>query len=85
VGSDKSADFYDIVRERLIAEGFDHYEVSNFAKLGHSSKHNLAYWQGRDYVGVGPGAHGRLTVDGVRYATVAEMRPQDYQDKVAVN
>jgi len=82
--SDKSADFYDLVRERLITEGFDHYEVSNFARPGHRSQHNLAYWQGHDYVGVGPGAHGRLTVDETRYATIAEMRPQDYQDKVQV-
>jgi len=82
--SDKSADFYDLVRERLITEGFDHYEVSNFARPGHRSQHNLAYWQGYDYVGVGPGAHGRLTVDETRYATIAEMRPQDYQDKVQV-
>ena len=83
VDSDKSADFYDLVRERLMTEGFDHYEVSNFARAGHRSQHNLAYWQGRDYVGVGPGAHGRLTVGGTRYATEAEMRPQDYQSKVA--
>lgn len=83
VDSDRSADFYDLVKDRLIAEGFEHYEVSNFAKPDHRSKHNLAYWQGCDYVGVGPGAHGRLTVDGKRYATIAEMRPQDYQDKVA--
>ena len=83
VDSDKSADFYDLVRERLITDGFHHYEVSNFAKPNHRSQHNLAYWQGRDYVGVGPGAHGRLTLEGTRYATVAEIRPQDYQDKVA--
>ena len=82
VDSDKSADFYDLVRERLMAEGFEHYEVSNFAKPSHHSQHNLAYWQGRDYVGVGPGAHGRMTVEGTRYATIAEMRPKDYQDKV---
>ena len=82
VDSDKSADFYDLVRERLISEGFEHYEVSNFAKPGHRSQHNLAYWQGRDYVGVGPGAHGRLTVEGTRYAIIAEMRPQDYEDNV---
>jgi len=85
VDSDKSADFYELVRERLIAEGFEHYEVSNFAKPGHRSQHNLAYWRGQDYVGVGPGAHGRLTVDGTRYATIAEMRPQDYQDSVATS
>ena len=82
VDADRSADFYELVRERLISEGFEHYEVSNFAKPGHRSQHNLAYWQGRDYVGVGPGAHGRLTVEGPRYATIAEMRPQDYEDNV---
>jgi len=85
VDGDRSADFYDLVRGRLMAEGFDHYEVSNFAKTDHRSRHNLAYWQGRDYVGVGPGAHGRLTVDGRRYATVAEMRPKDYQERVAAS
>lgn len=83
VDSDKSADFYDLVRERLMSDGFDHYEVSNFAKPNYRSQHNLAYWRGQDYVGVGPGAHGRLTVEGTRYATVAEMRSLDYQDKVA--
>ena len=82
VDSDKSADFYDLVRERLTTAGFEHYEVSNFAKPNHRSQHNFAYWKGRDYVGVGPGAHGRMTVEGTRYATVAAMRPKDYQDKV---
>jgi len=82
VDSDKSADFYDLVRERLTSEGLDHYEVSNFAKPGHRSQHNLAYWQGRDYVGVGPGAHGRLTLDDTRFATVAAMRPNHYQEQV---
>ncbi len=83
VDGDRSADFYDLVRGRLTSQGFDHYEVSNFAKPGHRSRHNLAYWQGRDYVGVGPGAHGRLTVDGTRYATIAAMRPADYRKRVA--
>ncbi len=83
VDGDRSADFYDLVRGRLTSAGFDHYEVSNFAKPGHRSRHNLAYWQGRDYVGVGPGAHGRLSVDGARYATIAAMRPADYQNRVA--
>jgi oxygen-independent coproporphyrinogen-3 oxidase len=83
VDEDKSADFYEFVRERLTTDGYDHYEVSNFAKPGYRSQHNLAYWRGQDYIGVGPGAHGRLTVEGTRYATVAEMRPQTYQDKVA--
>ena len=58
------------------------YEVSNFAKPNHRSIHNLSYWQGHDYVGVGPGAHGRLTIDGTRFATVSAMRPSDYQTSV---
>jgi len=80
VGSDQSADFYDLIRARLISDGFGHYEVSNFAKWGHRSRHNLTYWTGGDYIGVGPGAHGRLTVDGKRYATIASMRPDIYKE-----
>jgi len=79
VGEDDSAAFYDIARQAFTAAGYEHYEVSNFAKPEHRSRHNLAYWQGWDYVGVGPGAHGRLTVAGERYATAAKDRPQDYK------
>jgi len=82
VDDDKSAEFYDLVRDRLRAAGFVHYEVSNFARPAQSSQHNLAYWQSRDYVGVGPGAHGRMTVEGVRYATISGLRPDDYQRKI---
>ena len=82
VGEDDSAAFYDMAREAFTAAGYDHYEVSNFAKPGYRSHHNLAYWKGRDYVGVGPGAHGRLTVGGQRYATAAKDRPQDYKNCV---
>jgi len=78
VNSELSADFYDVVRETLTDAKFDHYEVSNFAKPGHRSRHNLAYWRGLDYVGVGPGAHGRVTIDSVKHATVAQMRPGAY-------
>ena len=78
VDNDQSADFYDLVRTQLSGAGFEHYEISNFAKLGQRSQHNLAYWRGLDYVGAGPGAHGRLTVDGQRFATIAALRPDDY-------
>ena len=47
------------------------------------SRHNLVYWRGEDYVGVGPGAHGRLTVKGERHATLAASRPGDYSSRVA--
>jgi len=82
VSADVSADFYDAVRERFSAAGFEHYEVSNFAKAGHRSQHNLAYWQGLDYVGIGPGAHGRLTQDGTRQATIAQLTPKAYVQSV---
>lgn len=81
VGSEDSAGFYDLIHARLTGEGFEHYEVSNFAKAGHRSRHNLTYWEGGDYMGVGPGAHGRLTQGGKRYATIASMRPEDYKKK----
>ena len=84
VDADISADFYEAVRARLLGAGFAHYEISNFAKAGHRSKHNLAYWQGHDYIGVGPGAHGRITRDNIRHASVAEMRPKDYIARVAM-
>jgi len=82
VGEGDSAMFYDMARSAFMAAGYRHYEVSNFAKPGHRSRHNLAYWQGRDYVGVGPGAHGRLTVDGQRYGTTAKNRPEYYKSCV---
>lgn len=53
---------YRLTEEILAARGMLAYEVSNYAKRGQESRHNLAYWQGTDYIGIGPGAHGRLTI-----------------------
>jgi len=64
--------------------GYEHYEVSNYAKLNKRSQHNMAYWRGYDYVGVGPGAHGRFTQSARRVATVAVLRPGDYTEQVQV-
>ncbi len=81
---DHAADLYDTTQTVLEAEGFEAYEVSNHARgPAARSRHNLVYWQGQDYVGVGPGAHGRLTLNGVRTATVAADRPGDYINQVA--
>lgn len=76
---DLSAVFYEATADVLGAAGFDAYEVSNWARdpTGRS-RHNLGYWRGVDYLGVGPGAHGRLTVDGVRRATAGRRRVPDY-------
>lgn len=81
----RAAELYEITQDVLGQEGFDAYEVSNHARGSAArSQHNLAYWRGEDYVGAGPGAHGRLTLDGRRLATETAARPQDYIDQVAV-
>ena len=73
------AELFETTQAVLEAEGFDAYEVSNHARgEAARSRHNLVYWRGSDYVGAGPGAHGRLTVGGVRQATEAAARPADY-------
>ena len=67
----------------LEAAGFEAYEVSNHARgEAARSRHNLAYWRGGDYLGVGPGAHGRLVLDGRRTATRAAARIADYSPRV---
>lgn len=72
---DLSADMYALTQDVCDAAGMPAYEVSNHARLGSESRHNLIYWRGGDYVGVGPGAHGRMTLAGVRYATEAPKAP----------
>ena len=72
---DLAADMYDVTQEVSDKAGLPAYEISNHAKDGAESKHNLIYWRGGDYLGVGPGAHGRLTIDGVRWATQAPKPP----------
>ena len=80
---DLAADLYDTTQAVLEAEGFEAYEVSNHAcgKAARST-HNLVYWRGQDYVGVGPGAHGRITTAGIRMATEALAKPGDYMAQV---
>ncbi|HEX7885611.1 MAG TPA: radical SAM family heme chaperone HemW [Phenylobacterium sp.] len=81
---DLGADLYETTQTTLEAEGFDAYEVSNHARGEPArSRHNLVYWRGWDYVGAGPGAHGRLTLGGARQATQAASRPLDYIRRVA--
>jgi putative oxygen-independent coproporphyrinogen III oxidase len=81
--ADAGADLYDATQAVLQGLGFEAYEVSNHARgMAARSRHNLVYWRGLDYVGAGPGAHGRITVEGVRQATVAAARPADYIARV---
>jgi oxygen-independent coproporphyrinogen-3 oxidase len=81
---DLAGALYDVAQSVLEAHGFDAYEVSNHARgAAARSRHNLVYWRGEDYVGAGPGAHGRLTLEGLRTATTAHAIPADYIRAVA--
>jgi putative oxygen-independent coproporphyrinogen III oxidase len=77
------AALYETTQEMLEAAGLPAYEISNHARLGAESRHNLTYWRYGDYVGIGPGAHGRLTVDGQKLATRAHKAPEIWLDRVA--
>ena len=80
---DLGADLYSATQEICHTMGFPRYEVSNHARPGAESRHNLIYWRYGDYLGIGPGAHGRLTLDGTKYATVAYSNPARWLKEVA--
>ncbi len=71
-----AAALYEATVARLGGAGLADYEISNFARPGEESRHNLTYWRYGDYVGVGPGAHGRLTLGGNKYATRQHRAPE---------
>lgn len=73
-----SADQFDLAQDLTGAAGLPAYEISNHAAPNAQSRHNLIYWRYQDYIGVGPGAHGRLTLSGARVATEALANPQEY-------
>lgn len=82
---DLSADLYERTQDILGASGLPAYEISNHAAPGHQSAHNLAYWHYRDYIGLGPGAHGRLTLDGIKHATREHQAPPVWLERVEEN
>jgi putative oxygen-independent coproporphyrinogen III oxidase len=75
---DEAAALYETTQDRLAAAGLPAYEISNHARPGAECRHNLAYWRCEDYVGIGPGAHGRLTRDGVRRAVERHRLPEKW-------
>ena len=79
---DLGADLYLMTQEMCGAAGFDGYEVSNHARPGAESVHNRIYWQSGDYVGIGPGAQGRLTVNGARWGTSTPLGPTAWLTQV---
>lgn len=72
---DLGADMFELTQTLCAEAGMPAYEISNHARDGAQSRHNLIYWTGGDYVGIGPGAHGRLTLNGTRTATEAVSAP----------
>jgi putative oxygen-independent coproporphyrinogen III oxidase len=82
---DSTAALFEITQERLAAAGLPAYEISNHARPGAECRHNLAYWRYRDYAGIGPGAHGRLTFGGTKYATRQHRLPEKWLAAVETN
>lgn len=72
---DRAADLWEITQEECDRAGMPGYEVSNHARPGAESRHNLIYWRSGDWAGIGPGAHGRLTLGGTRFATDTPRAP----------
>jgi putative oxygen-independent coproporphyrinogen III oxidase len=79
--SDRAAELFELTAERTASEGLPAYEISNHARPGEESRHNLAYWRYDDYAGIGPGAHGRR--GGMR--TVRHKKPENFLNAMARN
>ncbi len=79
---DLGADLYNLTQEICGTMGMPAYEVSNHARDGAQSRHNLIYWRYGDYIGIGPGAHGRLTIDGQKWATECYGQPDRWLNGV---
>ncbi len=81
-GDDTAAALYEATGEECARAGLLAYEISNYARPGEESRHNLAYWRYLDYAGIGPGAHGRVTVDGALHATRRHRAPEPWAGRV---
>lgn len=79
---DTSFALFDLTQELTAAAGLPVYEISNHAAPGEESRHNLLYWRYGEYAGIGPGAHGRILLDGVRRATSTERHPEKWAERV---
>jgi putative oxygen-independent coproporphyrinogen III oxidase len=79
---DTARALYDTTQEICAAHGLAAYEISNHARPGAECRHNLVYWRAHEYAGIGPGAHGRLDIDGDRHATATEKRPEAWLTRV---
>jgi oxygen-independent coproporphyrinogen-3 oxidase len=73
---------YDVTQDVCARHGLPAYEISNHARPEAECRHNLVYWRGQEYAGIGPGAHGRLDIDGIRHAIATEKRPETWLMRV---
>ena len=73
---------YDVTQDVCARHGLPSYEISNHARAGAECRHNLVYWRAHEYAGVGPGAHGRIDIDGRRHATMTEKKPEAWLMRV---
>jgi len=81
--NETAANLYELTQALCGEAGFPGYEISNHARNAAArSRHNLLYWRSHDWIGVGPGAHGRFSLGGARIATEAQRQPSDYIDAV---
>jgi oxygen-independent coproporphyrinogen-3 oxidase len=79
---DTARALFDVTQDVCSAAGLPAYEISNHARPGAECRHNLVYWRAHEYAGIGPGAHGRLDIDGERHATATEKRPEAWLMRV---
>ena len=79
---DTAAALYDATGDECARAGLRAYEISNYARPGQESRHNLTYWRYLDYAGIGPGAHGRITADGALRATRRHRAPEPWAERV---
>ena len=82
-GEGLAADLFTLTQDMCADAGLPNYEISNHARPGEECRHNLVYWRYAPYAGIGPGAHGRLDLNGVRTATEAERHPEAWLDRVS--
>lgn len=80
--NEEAAILYDVTNQIAARFGLAPYEISNYAKPGYESRHNLAYWRYQDYAGVGPGAHGRITIGETLLATRRHRGPEEWAKRV---
>jgi len=80
--AEEASALYELTQEMTEAAGLPAYEISNHARPGEESRHNLLYWRYGEYAGIGPGAHGRILIGGTRHATATERHPEAWASRV---